>query len=225
MENWVGPRYEAVECKSHTCVDEPLYLLQAGSSRHLSRTKPSLHQPLEASKQPPPPQPPNTKSTYDDILETLKLLEEAPLPLKESGGAAKVTPMGYLSAENLQRLTTPHGTSTSAAASRNTGAECHQGTSQSGSLSETKMHSILSYLDEMERADEDMLSQLARSRSEARTKGLPTPGGAATGGIPPLQQEEEQKYVREKHSAYWNRSLAGNGCLVASHYACLIDMV
>ena len=196
MENWVGPRYEAVECKSHTCVDEPLYLLQAGSSRHLSRTKPSPHQPLEATKQPPPPQPPNTKSTYDDILETLKLLEEAPLPLKESGGAAMVAPMGYLSAENLQRLTTPHGTSTLAAASRNTGAECHQKTtSQSGSLSETKMHSILSYLDEMERTDEDMLSQLARSRSEARTKGLPTPGGVATGGIPPLQQEEEQKYV------------------------------
>ena len=123
-------------------------------------------------------------------------MEEAPPPLKESGGASKVAPMGYLSAKNLQRLTTSHGTSTSAAASRTTGAECHQGTSQSGSLSETKMHSILSYLDEMERADEDMLSQLARSRSEARTRGLPTPGGGPTGGIPPLQQEEEQKYVR-----------------------------
>ena len=117
--------------------------------------------------------------------------------------------MGYLSAENLQRLTTSHGTRTSAAASRTTGAECHQGTSQSGSLSETKMHSILSYLDEMERADEDMLSQLARSRSEARTRGLPTPGGGPTGGIPPLQQEEERKYVCEKHSPYRNRSLQG----------------
>ena len=183
-----------LDCESHTCVNKPLYLLQAGGSRHPSRTKP--HQPSEVTKQPPPPQPLNTKSTYDDILETLKLLEEAPPPLKESGGAAKVAPMSYLSAENLQRLTTSHGTSTSATASRTTGAECHQGTSQSGSLSETKMHSILSYLDEMERADEDMLSQLARSRSEARTRGLPTPGGVATGGIPPLQQEEEQKYVR-----------------------------
>lgn len=103
--------------------------------------------------------------------------------------------MGYLSAENLQRLTTPHVTSTSAAMSRNTSAQCHEGTAaQSGSLSETKMHGILSYLDEMERADEDM-SQLARSRSEARTKGLPTPGGGATGGVPLWQQEEEQKYV------------------------------
>ena len=123
-------------------------------------------------------------------------MEEAPPPLKESGDTAKGTPMGYLSAGNLQRLTTPHVTSTSAVTSRNTGAECHQGTAaQSGSLSETKMHSILSYLDEMEQADEDMLSQLARSRSEARTRGLPTPGGGATGGIPLWQQEDEQKYV------------------------------
>ena len=179
-------------CKRHTC--DSLYLLQAGGSRHPSQTKPSRHMPHEATKQQPPPQPANTKSTYDDILETLKLLEEAPPPLKESSDAAEATPMGYLSAENLQRLTTPRVTSTSAAPSRNTGAECHQGTAaQSGSLSETKMHGILSYLDEMERADEDMLSQLARSRSEARTKGLPTPGGGATGGIPPWQQEEEQK--------------------------------
>ena len=163
------------------------------------------HQPHEATKQQPPPQPAsaNTKSTYDDILETLKLLEEAPPPLKESGGAAKGTPMGYLSAENLQRLTTPHVASTSAATSRNTGAECHQGTAaQSGSLSETKMHSILSYLDEMERADEDMLSQLARSRSEAQTRGLLTPGGGATGGVPLWQQEEEQKYVCENYDKY-----------------------
>ena len=72
-----------------------------------------------------------TTTTYTDILDTLRLLEEAPLPLP--GSKYKETPP-----------TTDVGV----------GVARHIGPAHSSSLSESKLQSILSYLDEMEKTEE-----------------------------------------------------------------------
>ena len=111
------------------------------------------------------------RNTYNDILETLKLLEAAPAPFdpgktRDGGrGSADPTSPGYLSARNLQRL--------------------------DGSVEKPsgggKLQSILSYLDEMERAEEELVSRLSRPRSGLKTSGLPSPGAATS---QPLQHTE-----------------------------------
>ena len=52
-------------------------------------------------------------------------------------------------------------------------------TTTSGGLSESKLQSILSYLDEMDKADEDLLSQISKTRSRPKTEALPTPRTAS----------------------------------------------
>ena len=52
------------------------------------------------------------------------------------------------------------------------------GVSSSGGLSESKLQSILSYLDEMDKADQELLSEISKTRSRAKTEALPTPGTA-----------------------------------------------
>lgn len=143
-----------------------LFPTQAGNTRQ------SASQDTSASPEKPIPQPKHG-NTYDDILETLKLLEEAPAPLStDKGGIPTVSdPYGaYLSAKNLKSL----GTSTATAGHHPNAPPL------SGSLSEGKLHSILAYLDEMEQADQDLLSQLSKSRSEAKTRGLPTADDSGT---------------------------------------------
>lgn len=161
--------------------------MQAGSSRQRPQNKPPQHHAQEATKLLPPPQPPgsSSKNTYNGILETLKLLEEAPPPLKEGSSLVSSTPVGYLSAQNLQKLTTPRSTNPTTTAADTVVV-------QPAPLSETKLQSIFSYLDEVERADQDLLSQLSRSRSEARSRGLSTLG-ATTGTVPQQQQELKSK--------------------------------
>ena len=111
------------------------------------------------------------QSTYNDILETLKLLEAVPPPFEagksQDGGRGSADPAspGYLSAKNLQRL----------------------GGAVEKPLEGGKLQSILSYLDEMERADEELVSQLSKSRSALKTRGLPSPGAATSQS---LQQPE-----------------------------------
>ena len=53
------------------------------------------------------------------------------------------------------------------------------GVSSSGGLSESKLQSILSYLDEMDKADQELLSEISKTRSRAKTEALPTPRTAA----------------------------------------------
>ena len=52
-------------------------------------------------------------------------------------------------------------------------------TTASGGLSESKLQSILSYLDEMDKADEDILSQISKTRLRPKTEALPTPRTAS----------------------------------------------
>ncbi len=49
------------------------------------------------------------------------------------------------------------------------------GVSSSGGLSESKLQSILSYLDEMDKADQELLSEISKTRSRPKTEALPTP--------------------------------------------------
>ena len=53
------------------------------------------------------------------------------------------------------------------------------GVASSGGLSESKLQSILSYLDEMDKADQDLLSEISKTRSRPKTEALPTPRTAA----------------------------------------------
>ena len=88
-------------------------------------------------------------------------MEEEPAPLAPAGGDSLGDPKGgYLSAANLQKLGPPSSAPLSS----------------SGNLSEGKLSNILAYLDEMEKADQDLLTQLSKSRSEMKTRGMTTVG-------------------------------------------------
>ncbi len=102
-------------------------------------------------------------NSYNDILKTLKLLEEVPAPLSSAKDQA-CSDRAYLSAKNLQKLTP---------------LAVNAPLSNSASLSEGKLSNILAYLDEMEKADQDLLSQLAQSRAEVKTKASTTAGGTS----------------------------------------------
>ncbi len=93
-------------------------------------------------------------NTYNDILDTLKLLEEVPAPLISTDTHAS-SDKAYLSAANVQKLDASSAP-----------------LSSSVSLSEGKLSNILAYLDEMEKADQDLLSQLSRSRTEVKSKAI-----------------------------------------------------
>ena len=67
----------------------------------------------------------------DNIIHTLQQLEEAPPPLP--GPPTETDSIGYLSATNLHRMTT---------------------TAYQNGLSDSKLHTILSYLDQVERGDQ-----------------------------------------------------------------------
>ena len=125
-------------------------LLQAGSSRkHLSKS--TSQAPPEPSMSPSPHPShtlPKAASTYTDIIDTLKLLEEAPPPLPGSK-SGETLPTNYRNEMGVVRGGAKQGTASS-------------------SLSESKLQSILSYLDEMERADSQLVTQLSQARGQAR---------------------------------------------------------
>lgn len=72
----------------------------------------------------------HTPSTYDDIMDTLRLLEEVPAPLEPPLTARKTQGQGGLGG--------------------------------SGGLSEGKLQSILSYLDQVEKADFERSQQWSK---------------------------------------------------------------
>ena len=139
---------------------------QAGSARK-SAAKTRSHTP-------PKPTPSSPPTTYADILDTLKLLEEAPPPLPGSKSKeTSPTPQGskftsnYLSSANLGYLDKV-GVAVG-------GAAPPTGTS----LSESKLQSILSYLDEMEREDRKLGTQLSQGSAEKIAGGTVTIAGVS----------------------------------------------
>lgn len=112
-------------------------------------------------------------------METLKLLEEPPTPLNPDVDASRTS---YLSADNLRTLD-PSLSSAGA-----------QG--GSAGLSDSKLQSIISYLDEIEKSDEDLLTQLSKSRSEVRTVALPTPSSVTVGVSSALKSGEGENKTK-----------------------------
>ena len=168
-------------------------LFQAGDSRQhrvaavppTTTVSPLLPHKGSAHSHPPDPthQPHNNSSTYNNILKTLALLEEAPPPLanptSKDGSNSHLNQSGYyLSVDNVSKLESLSATS----ANRGVDPALISGmggVSSSGGLSESKLQSILSYLDEMDKADQELLTEISKTRSRPKTEALPTPRTAA----------------------------------------------
>ena len=146
---------------THTC-------LQAGSSRKPLPKTTSSKSDVSSKHEPDhifsslPTTIPKATSTYADILDTLKLLEEAPPPLP--GSKSRETPP--TNHESMSGNTT-YLSSASLGHHNVVGGVAKQ-TSSSG-LSESKLQSIMSYLDEMEKNDGTaMVSQTRGTSSQTR---------------------------------------------------------
>ncbi|XP_078609670.1 centrosomal protein of 131 kDa-like [Branchiostoma floridae x Branchiostoma japonicum] len=92
-----------------------------------------------------------TKTTLNDLLDTIKMLEEEPekfpTPRKSRAwGSDEEKDNGYLSSEKLEKLNQPPRTSTSGL--------------PGVMLTEDKLRSIMSFLDEVEKADDEVISQV-----------------------------------------------------------------
>lgn len=126
-----------------------------------------------------PTQQPN--NTYNNILKTLALLEEAPPPLAKpvlDDSRSHLNQSGYyLSVDNVSKLDSMSNSVRGGVA--NPAHLSGETTTTSGGLSESKLQSILSYLDEMDKADEDLLSQISKTRLRPKTEALPTPRTAS----------------------------------------------
>ena len=150
------------------------------------------------------PHPPGTThqphTTYDNILKTLALLEEAPPPLPNpnksvsEGVNSRLNQSGYyLSVDNVNKL---DSLSTRMPSANGGGADPASltgvATASSGGLSESKLQSILSYLDEMDKADQDLLSEISKTRLRPKTEALPTPRTASTTMKPTRTSQKKQ---------------------------------
>ncbi|KAI8500064.1 hypothetical protein Bbelb_223810 [Branchiostoma belcheri] len=92
-----------------------------------------------------------TKTTLNDLLDTIKMLEEEPekfpTPRKSRAwGSDEEKDNGYLSSEKLEKLNQPPRTSA--------------GGLPGVMLTEDKLRSIMSFLDEVEKADDEVISQV-----------------------------------------------------------------
>ena len=132
-------------------------LREAQSGSHVTQSGSHVTQ---SPVQPTPPVVTTNTSTYADILDTLRLLEEAPPPLPGSN-SKEFLPKPYSSAVvevGVARHIGPTHSST-------VGVARESGPAQSN-LSDSKLQSILSYLDEVERVD--------KGRGASTTGRIPT---------------------------------------------------
>ena len=141
-----------------------------------------------------------SNSTYNNILKTLALLEEAPPPLaKPVLDNSHSNQSGYyLSVDNVSKLD-----SISNSVGRGVANPTHLSgvaTTTSGGLSDSKLQSILSYLDEMDKADEDLLSQISKTRLRPKTEALPTPRTASV----TMKSSRELEKTKKKQTATGN---------------------
>ena len=167
-----------------------MYILQAGDTPQ-HKTEPASVAPLPDSTHSHPPDPTHQpESTYDNILKTLALLEEAPPPLATPNKSAlddshsHLNQSGYyLSVDNINKLeslsTRTPSLSGMGGGVANPAMFPGTATTASGGLSDSKLQSILSYLDDMDKADQDLLSEISKTRSRPKTEALPTPRTAS----------------------------------------------
>ncbi|KAJ8377645.1 hypothetical protein AAFF_G00254900 [Aldrovandia affinis] len=129
---------------------------------------------------------PHSKTTLTDLLDTLKLLEAEPEPksyskdkyawIDEEGGSPSLT------ADNLQR----HGQLSQIPALPEGGAL----------LSQAKLHSIMSFLDEMEQSEQERPHSTAGSHREV-LQSEEEVGVALAGGAQAQQRELSVRHVKE----------------------------
>ena len=151
-----SPREPVPETASEQAVS-PSECVADGSGKALPRSSqtspvspPSHTPPLPAATAPR-----TAASTYTDIINTLKLLEEAPPPLSGSK-SGETPPTKKNSKSNDNPMMTCHDVGVARGVAK-----------ESTSLSESKLQSILDYLDDVERADGELSSQLS-SQSRGR---------------------------------------------------------
>ncbi|KAK2557238.1 Centrosomal protein of 131 kDa [Acropora cervicornis] len=135
-----------------------------------------------------------SKTTYDDLMESLKQLEEQPVDLM-SDGQRKETKYGdwghdfhsndksYLSFSSLDLL--------------NKAKLESQG--QSGAaLSAEKLRSILTFLDDVEKAEDDAISEISQVRDGAVSRGLPSSSTSVSVGV---NREKEETALESAAAA------------------------
>lgn len=135
-----------------------------------------------------------SKTTYDDLMESLKQLEEQPADLMPDG-QSKETKYGgwghdfdsndksYLSFSSLDLL--------------NKAKLESQG--QSGAaLSAEKLRSILTFLDDVEKAEDDAISEISQVRDGAVSRGLPSSSTSVSIGV---NREKEETALESAAAA------------------------
>ncbi|XP_020895169.1 centrosomal protein of 131 kDa isoform X2 [Exaiptasia diaphana] len=139
------------------------------------------------------------KSTFEDLLESLKQLEDDPPrdSLMMSSASSKydswIAGQGmetvvdknhqpYLSAENLDQLNPQETDSTTSTA-----------------LSAEKLQNIINFLDEVEKAEEVVLKEIHQSREGSISRGLPSPNASVTVD---KEREEAKAEIAKQDKAY-----------------------
>ncbi|XP_078691966.1 centrosomal protein of 131 kDa-like [Branchiostoma floridae x Branchiostoma belcheri] len=117
-----------------------------------------------------------TKTTLNDLLDTIKMLEEEPekfpTPRKSRAwGSDEEKDNGYLSSEKLEKLNHPPRTSA--------------GGLPGVMLTEDKLRSIMSFLDEVEKADDEVISQVT-SQVTKSVESTPREAPASAAAPPPV---------------------------------------
>ncbi|KAJ7372675.1 hypothetical protein OS493_017948 [Desmophyllum pertusum] len=130
-----------------------------------------------------------SKTTFDDLLDSLKQLEEEPanlLPMEpgnnsvakfggwgqdfESGEQGK----SYLSYASLDQLNK---------------AKLESQGQSAAALSAEKLRSILTFLDEVEKAEDDAVSEISQARDGAISRGLPSSSTSASVAVDRVKEE------------------------------------
>ncbi|KAL9956558.1 hypothetical protein ACROYT_G038050 [Oculina patagonica] len=128
-----------------------------------------------------------SKTTFDDLLESLKQLEEEPaalLPMEENsapkfGGWGQDFESGeqdkaYLSYASLDQLNK---------------AKLESQGQSSAALSAEKLRSILTFLDDVEKAEDDAVSEISQARDGAISRGLPSSSTSASVAVDREKEE------------------------------------
>ncbi|PFX32011.1 centrosomal protein of 131 kDa-like [Stylophora pistillata] len=118
-----------------------------------------------------------SKTTFDDLLESLKQLEEEPADLLQVGHSSGPKFGGW--GQNLEGDEDKAYLSHASLGQLNKDKLESQG--QAGSaLSAEKLRSILTFLDEVEKAEDDAISEISQARDGAISRGLPSSSTSAS---------------------------------------------
>ncbi|XP_031573058.1 centrosomal protein of 131 kDa-like [Actinia tenebrosa] len=139
-----------------------------------------------------------SKSTFEDLLESLKQLEQQPENPSAADSGSKYdewveqltarmddgNKQRYLSAENLDQL-----------------SQNKTDTENGAALSAEKLQTIINFLDEVEKAEEITLSEIHQSREEAISRGLTSPSANIDEAKQKEREEARSELVKKEMAA------------------------